>query len=155
MIPLLLQQHLVDEVLPNIFEGTKFLNSKNKKDDIKFHKQYLPQKKRKKEDFPYVTVILLDGEELNESSTNEAHILFMAGVYDEDEDNQGYQDSIIILNKIWQNLREKKLFDNKYVIEYPLKWMTNDDVTYPYFYSALETNWGVAKTLQTNEKLYS
>jgi hypothetical protein len=155
MVPILLQKHLVDEVLPEVFEGTKFLNTDNEKVNINFYEQYLPKKRKDNDVFPFVNVILLDGEEQSKDTANSAHILFMVGVYDENENNQGYQDSIIILNKIYQHLREKELFDSKYVIDYPIKWMTNDDVTYPYFYSALETNWEVAKVLQTNENLYS
>ena len=154
MIPVLFQKHLVEEELPDLFKDVTLINSKKEASKLNFHKQYLPQKNRNKEDFPYINVILLNGERQDEQSGNMAHVLFMAGVYDDNENNQGYQDSFILINKLYQHINSKRIIKNKYVLEFPVKWMTNDDVTYPYFYTALETYWSIAKQEQSHENLY-
>lgn len=156
MIPLLLQDYLVNEELPTLFDGFTLKNVKGEQSPINIYPQYLPQKKRKDDTdhFPFITVILINGEEKDEQSMNLAHLLFMAGVYDENKDNQGYRDSVNLINKIYINFKRKRMLNNKYVLEFPIKWMTNDDVTYPYFYTAIETYWSVAKMEMSNENLY-
>lgn len=155
MIPLLFQDYLVKDELPKLFKEFTLKNVEGEQVPINIYSQYLPIKQRENtEHFPFVLVIMIDGKEKNIESTNQAHVLFMAGVYDTDNNNQGYRDSVNIINKIYNHIKRKQILNKKYVLEYPINWMVNDETTYPYFYAAIETYWAIAKMEMSNDNLY-
>lgn len=155
MIPLKLQDYLEKKELPELFENFTLKDTNGNQAPLNIYPQYLPQKNKNKNNshFPFLTIILVEGEEQNDDAENLVKILFLCGVYDEDENNQGYRDSMNVIQKLYTNFKRKKILDNKYTFELPVKWMTNDDVTYPYFYAGLETYWSVGKIQQNNKNI--
>jgi hypothetical protein len=145
MIPTLLQDFLVEDLKTLGFNGK---NAEGNLVSFNVYPQYLPAKKGKKDadHFPYVTVIIEDGEDPNEVDPSTCRILLMFGVYDLDENYQGYKDILNVLQKTYEHLMETKIFAEKYSIEYPVNWRIHDEDTYPYFFGAIETNWTIAKT---------
>jgi len=146
MIPSFLQDFLVEE-LKTLFKDFKLKNALGELSSLNIYPQFLPVKKGKKdtEHFPYIVVILQDGEDPNETDSNTCNILLMAGIYDDDENYQGYKDLLNVLQKVYEHLMKHRLFEGKYQIEYPIKWRIHDEDTYPYFFGAIETNWIVGK----------
>lgn len=145
MIPTLLQDFLVEELKQLGFKGK---NVEGNLVSFNVYPQYLPAKKGKKDSdhFPYITVIIEDGEDLNETEPHMCRILLMFGIYDLDENYQGYKDILNVLQKTYEYLIKTKIFEGLYSIEYPIRWKVHEEDTYPYFFGALETNWTIAKT---------
>lgn len=156
MTPLMLQDFLVEEELPRLFDSYRLKNVEGQLAPINFHKQYLPKKKRRNDldHFPFINTIVLDGEDPAIDRMNLVHVLFMIGIYDPDDDRQGYIDCMNITQKMYYYFLRKRLFKNKYEIQYPLKWQVNDDDLGDHYFAGLETYWSMAKVNQDNEKLY-
>jgi hypothetical protein len=147
MIPVLLQDFLVNTALPKLFDGYKLKNVEGVEVPLNIYSQYLPAKKVRKdtEHFPFIRVILDDGEDPDETEVTTCRILFMIGIYDTDENYQGYKDCLNILQKMYDHFVRYKIFDDKYEIQYPIKWRLHDEDLYPYFFGGLETIWNIGK----------
>lgn len=147
MIPVLLQDFLVEE-MKHLFAGFTLKNVKNDDVPLNIYPQYLPARKRQKDTdhYPFIVVKLIGGEDPNELDPNQCRVLFYCGVFDDTDNYQGYKDSLNIMQKIYGHLMRKRVFDNKYVVEYPIKWSVADEDYYPFYYAGLETVWTVGKT---------
>jgi hypothetical protein len=146
MIPVMLQNFLITE-LKCLFDGYYLKNVLGQESPINIYGQYLPKKKSDKdtEQFPHIRVILLDGEENSELDPNLCRVLIMTGVWDHNQNYQGFQDVCNVLQRTYDHLMRTQLFDNRYKIEYPIKWSLTEEDYWPYFYGGLETNWSVGK----------
>ncbi|MFT5872814.1 MAG: hypothetical protein ACI8WT_001751 [Clostridium sp.] len=154
MIPSLLQDFLVKE-FKKIFLGFKLKNVKNEDSELNIYPQYLPAKKSQKDSdhFPFVTVKIMEGEDPNEIDANTCRIMLMVGIYDINEDYQGYKDVLNILQKMYEHLMVNKLFDDRYEIEYPIKFTLTDEDYQPYFFGALDTSWIIGKVTMKPDNL--
>lgn len=154
MIPSLLQDFLVKE-LKNLFIGFKLKNSKNEDSSLNIYPQYLPAKKGQKDSdhFPFITVKIVEGEDPNETDANTCRLMLMVGVYDINEDYQGYKDVLNILQKMYTHLVTNKVFDCKYEVEYPIKFTLTDEDYQPYFFGALDTSWIIGKVTIKEDEL--
>lgn len=149
MIPVELQNFLVKET-KNLFKGLKLKNTNGVLSPLNVYAQYLPYgtSQDAANPFPYIRVILVDGEDPSISESNHCRIIFLAGVYDDDPNNQGYWDALSIVQKLYTHLMRHIIFDGKYEIARPVKWsMIGEELenTWPYFFGAIETNWNVGK----------
>lgn len=151
MVPLLLQDYLVGEV-KNILKEIKLKDAKGDEVAINAYPQALPAKKgiKDSEHFPYVLVVLTDGSDTDEDTTCTCQVMFLAGIYDNEDSYQGYRDSVNIINKIYEHLASKRVFDNKYTVAFPFEWKLPEEDTYPFYFSALMTKWEVPKAIQNN-----
>jgi hypothetical protein len=154
MIPSLLQDFLVKE-LKSLFVGFKLKNIKNEDTDLNIYPQYLPAKKTQKDvdHFPFVTVKIVEGEDPSETDANTCRIMLMVGIYDINEDYQGYKDVLSILQKMYAHLMSNKVFDGRYEVEYPIKFTLTDEDYQPYFFGALDTTWTIGKITIKNDDL--
>jgi hypothetical protein len=154
MIPSLLQDFLVEE-LKHLFVGFKLKNAKNQDSDLNIYPQYLPAKKSQKDidHFPFITVKIMEGEDPSETDANTCRIMLMVGIYDINEDYQGYKDVLNILQNMHQHLTSNKVFDGRYEVEYPLKFTLTDEDYQPYFFGALDTTWTIGKVTIKNDDL--
>ena len=166
MTPLELQKFLVTEI-STLLEGFKLKNEAGELSDISVLSQYSPVDDTGKvvHKFPFVRVILKFAKDPNELDPYRCVVLFVAGVYDNNVDCQGYRDAINILQKIYDHLMRQRIFDQKYEVEYPVHWLLSDDMwkltedrwltdekwkltdesSYPYFYVGLKTVWNLGK----------
>lgn len=106
--------------------------------------QNLPQKS--KEDvsfFPFLIIKLMEGEQKTVTNPYLVNVGFVIGVFDGDTDNQGYQDVVTIINKLFENLSEYPIIDGRYELERPIKWRIHEEETDPYFFGVVETTWSV------------
>lgn len=149
MIPVELQNFLVKET-KNLFKGLKLKNTNGDLSPLNVYPQYLPYgtSQEAANPFPYIRVILVDGEDPNETESNQCRIIFLAGVYDDDPNNQGYWDVLSIVQKLYTHLMRNMVFKGKYEVVRPVRWkMVGEELenTWPYFFGALETTWNVGK----------
>jgi len=153
LIPLMLQDFLVAEV-KSLFDGFTLKNVKGEEVPLHVYPQYLPSKKGQKDTdhYPFIIVKLFEGEDPNEEDPNKCGVLFYCGVFDDSEDYQGYRDSINIIQKLYTHLMTNRFFDNKYEINYPIKWSVTEEDYFSYYFAGLETNWIIGKvTMQEDD----
>lgn len=153
MIPVLLQDFLVEEV-KGLFDGLILKNVKGEEAPLNVYPQRLPARKRQKDTdlYPFLVVKLQDGEDQTELDPNQCRVLFYCGIFDDTDDYQGYRDSLNVMQKIYDHLMRKRIFDKNYIVEYPIKWSVTDEDYYPYFYAGLETTWVVGKVTMKDDE---
>lgn len=153
MIPVLLQDFLVEEV-KRLFNGFTLKNVGNEEVSINVYPQFLPAIKNKKDTahYPFIVVKLIDGGDLNELDPNKCRVLFYCGIFDDSEDYQGYRDSLNVIQKLYDHFMRYRVFDNKYSIEYPIKWSVTEEDYYPFFYAGLETTWTIGKVSMQDDE---
>lgn len=153
MTPTLLQDCLVKEV-KNIISGMLLSNAKNEKASINVYPQYLPSKKSQNDEshFPYILVRVIDGEDSTDELPSICRVVFIIGIYDKDSNYQGYKDIMNIIEKIRQHLLKKRVFNNKYTLEGPVKWAVNEEDIYPLFFGGIETNWNIGQISMEDEE---
>jgi hypothetical protein len=160
MTPLALQEFLVTEIAA-LLEGIKLKNEAGELSNISVLSQYSPvdDTGQAVHQFPFVRVLLKYGKDPSELEAYRWVVMFVAGVYDNSVDCQGYRDAINILQKIYAHLMRERVFNRKYLVEYPVHWILTDDrwkstddrwnltdeSSYPYFYMGLKTVWTVGK----------
>ncbi len=160
MTPLALQDFLVTEI-STLLKDIQLKNEAGELTSIKVLSQYSPvdETGQAVHQFPYVRVLLKYGKDPKELEPYHWTVMFVAGVYDNSVDCQGYRDAINILQKIYDHLMRVRVFDQKYQVEYPVHWILTDDrwkstddrwnltdeSSYPYFYIGLKTVWTLGK----------
>lgn len=153
MTPLALQDFLVAEI-SKLLEGVKLKNETGGLSNITVVPQYFGVSNSGEVlyQFPSVRVLLKYGKDPSELEPYRWTILIVAGVYDDAVDCQGYRDAINILQKIYDHLMRKRVFDQKYQVGYPIHWIfmndrlkTTVECSYPYFYVGLKTVWTLGK----------
>jgi len=153
MIPLFLQDYMVDEV-KQLFSGFTLKNAKGEEALLNVYPQYLPARKGQKdiEHYPFIVVQLLDGGDDSELDPNQCRILFYCGIFDDDNKYQGHRDCVNVMQRLYTHLMTHRVFDKKYQVEYPIKWSLTEEDFYPYYYGGLETIWTVGKiTMEDDE----
>lgn len=114
--------------------------------------QHLPAKSKSNETqthYPCLIIRLSEGEGQNSDDADIATILFIAGVYDKNDNHQGYRDSVSIISRICESLIRNPLIDRKYELNTDdLKWAYNNDDAMPYFFCGVETKWFVPKFMR-------
>lgn len=143
MIPTDLQAGLKTRIQA-AFSGTLFNSLSGERVPLTVFEQNLPQKS--KDDisyFPFVIVKLLDGEKKTEQSEHLTSVGFVIGVFDEDNENQGYRDVTMIINRIIENISKNPQINGQFDLQFPLKWHIHDEETDPYYWGAVETFWSL------------
>jgi len=95
-------------------------------------------------DFPFVTPRLIRGEDTAEVGTVTVKII--VGTYA--EDNQGWRDSLILIEHIRQVLFTKRILAKKYRVEYPFKWEQPEEQALPYWLAEMTTTWTVPRPIE-------
>jgi len=58
-----------------------------------------------------------------------------------------------MIQKLYNHLMRKRVFDKKYRVEYPIEWSVTEEDYYPYYYAGLETTWTVGKISMQDDEL--
>ena|SRR5690554_634833 len=142
--PLELQKELKKE-MESLFKGFKLKNIDGELSELKVYRQNLPAKTSQddKDHFPHVRVILADGEDPGPTGANTCRVMFIAGTWDNNEDMQGFDDVMNIVQKIYEHLIRTTF--TRFTLEYPINWKSHDEDTFPYFFAGMETTWTVGR----------
>lgn len=87
---------------------------------------------------PWVLVTLHEGEQTSATEPCKATLHITDMIYDDREDMQGYQDAILLIERICWHLYGQSFVAAKYEVAYPFRFAVIDDVRYPYFSAGLE-----------------
>lgn len=97
--------------------------------------------------FPYFIVRVSEGEIESDEGPQDVTILLLFGTYDEERDNQGFKDILIMIEKVQQHFRRFPLLLNKYRIKPNMAWSLQEDEaaeTYPYYFGGMELHFETA-----------
>lgn len=143
MIPVDLQNGLVNR-LKALFSNITFNDPNMERVQMHVFRQHLPVKSQNDLSYyPYVIVQIYDGEQEKENDPETAKIIFIVGSFDDNQDNQGYNEVVDAINKIFIDLKKDPQQDLKFELKYPIKWTLHDEDVSPYFFGAIETTWSV------------
>lgn len=152
MTPSILQDSLVSDLKEEL-KGFLLKNAKGETVNFNVYPQNLPSKKEQNDTdhFPYIVIRVMEGEDQDEISDNTCKIDFIIGIYDDNDNYQGYKDVMNAISKIKQRLLSKLNYNNQFSIIYPFKWLIHDEDTFPYYFGGIETNWTMPKvTMEDN-----
>lgn len=148
----MLQECLVKEC-KTLFQDFYLKNPAGQLIPLQIYSQFLPSQSgtAAQEPFPYLRVIVMDGKDAAELEANQCRIYFMAGVWNDSSDHQGYRDVLNILQKIYEHLMRDRVYQNRFQVEYPVKWRLEKEDLWPKFYGKLKTVWTLGKVTKFDQ----
>lgn len=91
-------------------------------------------------DFPYVIVYLDKG------NNEQVHIMLVAAVFDDNEDNRGHQDVSTILEKISQDLHRQPTIDDRFEMT-ECDWKLDEADAFPYHFGWIEAKFEIPRII--------
>jgi hypothetical protein len=148
VIPTELQDGLEKRMVEALKE-LRFCNPNNEYVALNIFKQHLPKKENNNDEhLPYLLIQLLEGQQDNEDDPQKVQVIFIAGIYDEQDTFQGYRDVSTVLQKVVENLKRNPVIDKRFELNYPIRWAFHDEDTFPYYFGALETVWDIPTSIR-------
>ena len=86
---------------------------------------------------PYVIVRLPGGELPAQDERQKVEAILVVCVQDPDPNRQGFRDALHIVNKIMTHYGENGIVGGRYEMQYPIKWVTQEEDTHPYYFAAM------------------
>jgi len=95
------------------------------------------------EDFPFIVVRALSGEDGEENSDIQTQII--CGIYTAENEEGGANDIQNVLDKIRGNLLQRRILGNAFELQFPLSWSAGQDEErnqpHPYYVGEITANW--------------
>ena len=135
------------EILHNF--PTKLANSTPKKMNIYRHKvperlnnrvQVRGKEETQNDVFPFCVVKIDSGGKSANVSNEDIQVNLFIGVENEGHEGEGYDDVLLCIQSIWNNLNENPVVGNFFRLKYEIDWALNDNdaETHPYYYGLLQ-----------------
>lgn len=86
---------------------------------------------------PYVIVRIPGGELPGQDTRQKVEAVLVVCVQDPDPNRQGFRDALHIVNKILTHYGENGIVGRRYEVQYPIKWVTQEEDTHPYYFAAM------------------
>ena len=146
MTPADLQNTLMQRI-SLILKDFPLETSYNDPTKFKVYKQHPPeqdaedhtdQDEWEKEIYPFVSVKLLGGDKKGNHTTQLEPVLLMIGVRNEEMNGKGFDDAVTAAQAIMNDLNKNPMIDQRYPIQYPMKWTPYEENTFPYFFIGIE-----------------
>lgn len=98
-----------------------------------------PAEETKPEDVPeaYVIVRIPGGELPDQDTRQQVEVILVVCVYDPDPGRQGFRDALHIVNAIMTHYGENGIVGRRYEVQYPIKWVTQEEDTHPYYFAGM------------------
>lgn len=146
MIPINLLDGLIERFEEEL-KHLKLMDPKNSETNksINIFPQHLLRKNKSTDVslYPYLCIRFADVEGLTESEPGQSRILFIVGVFDRSEDNQGYRDALTVIQKVYESLIRNPIIKDQFQLVYPIRATYQEEDSAPYYFAGLETNWEV------------
>lgn len=138
-------RHDITIELGNILNHINFKNQEGIDCKINIIEQNLPVQKDDDdtEPYPYVLVKIMDGDIPENEEKQTVSMNFMIGIYDENEDSQGANIVLNVIQDIIERFRKNPILNKKFIMQQKVRWALQEDDTYPYYFGGMETNWTV------------
>lgn len=157
MIPIFLLDGLVERFEKEL-KGLALKDPKNPdlRKPIHIFPQHLPKKQKTKGTetswYPYLCIRLADTERESNGEAGQSIVLFIAGVYDASEDNQGFRDALGIIQKVYESLIRNPIIKNQFQLTGPIRATYQEEDSDSYYFAGLETNWEVPTPLREDDE---
>ena len=89
---------------------------------------------------PYVIVRLPGGELPAQDTRQQVEVILVVCVYDPDPGRQGFRDALHIVNTIMTHYGKNGIVGRRYEVQYPIKWVTQEEDTHPYYFAGVALN---------------
>ncbi len=86
---------------------------------------------------PYVIVRLPGGELPAQDERQTVEAVLVVCVCDPDPNRQGFRDALHIVNAIMTHYGKNNIVGRRYEVQYPIKWVTQEEDTHPYYFAAM------------------
>ena len=86
---------------------------------------------------PYVIVRVPGGELPDQDARQQVEIILVVCVCDPDPGRQGFRDALHIVNAIMTHYGENGVVGRRYEVQYPIKWVTQEEDTHPYYFAGM------------------
>lgn len=86
---------------------------------------------------PYVIVRMPSGEQPVQDERQQVEVVLVICVYDPDSNRQGFRDALQIVNTIMHHYAADGLVGRRYMVQYPIKWVTQEEDNHPYYFAAM------------------
>lgn len=140
-------QDAVAEDLQSLFEHYRLTNSLGVEQAVNVYLHDTPIRQGDDEALdtkappePYIIVRTMGGSVQDENSPHVVKIVLVICVYDRDPNRQGYRDALHIVNEIYSHYAAGGIVGKRYMLQYPIEWVTPDDDTHPYYFAAMSLN---------------
>lgn len=146
---------LLDSLVKRFTEELKDIKLKDPKNPelnkgINIFPQHLPVKSKESDIslYPYFCIRLTNWEDEDVDSPAKSRILFITGVFDRTDDNQGYRDAIGINQKAYESLLRNPVVEDKFELVHPIRVTYQEEDSSPYYFAGMETNWEIPKPIR-------
>ena len=89
---------------------------------------------------PYVIVRIPGGELPDQDTRQQVEVILVVCVCDPDPGRQGFRDALHIVNAIMAHYGENGIVGRRYEVQYPIKWVTQEEDTHPYYFAGVALN---------------
>lgn len=86
---------------------------------------------------PYVIVRIPGGELPDQDTNQQVEAILVVCVCDPDPGRQGFRDALHIVNTILTHYGENNIVGRRYEVQYPIKWVTQEEDTHPYYFAGM------------------
>ena len=86
---------------------------------------------------PYVIVRIPGGELPDQDTRQQVEVILVVCVCDPDPGRQGFRDALHIVNAIMTHYGENGIVGRRYEVQYPIKWVTQEEDTHPYYFAGM------------------
>lgn len=86
---------------------------------------------------PYVIVRISGGELPDQDTRQQVELVLVICVYDPDPNRQGFRDALHIVNAILVHYGQNGIVAQRYEVQHPIKWVTQEDDTHPYYFAGM------------------
>lgn len=140
------QESLLDalaEDLAALFQRRRLKSSSGAERPVRVYPQDLPFREGPDETEadeppePYILVRLPSGELPDQDAPHRLDALLVICVQDPSPDRQGYRDALHIVNTILHRYGGNGVVGGRWVLQYPIKWLLQDEDTHPYYFAAM------------------
>lgn len=86
---------------------------------------------------PYIIARLPGGELPDQDALQKLEAVLVICVQDPAPDRQGFRDALHIVNAILLHYGGNGVVGGRWVLQYPIKWATQEEDTHPYYFAAM------------------
>ena len=105
---------------------------------------------------PYIIIRVNSGAVEGPMKPHLVNVTFLVGVYNDEDNNKGFDAVEEIINDIAFHFTQNPLFGGGYFrFQYPFEWANQEEESYPYFFGGATCNFEVTPPIYTKESVFA
>lgn len=90
--------------------------------------------------YPFAVVQIAEGEKEENEDHMSTRMMILIGVHNEKLDAEGYDDVIVVIDAIMNDLNVKPYVDQRFILSGAIKWSLHEENTHPFYFGGIEIN---------------